>query len=459
MSLDDYQTPPDENFKTFNETVNKSVIVSSVITVLIAVIIAAVLIYVCKNRKRIGKDIVDDVREITAAPPPRVQANSVPICEGDAPTMERFFQELAEEKPVRFTAQQLCSFTNNYAKILGSGGYGKVYEGKFPNGTGVKVAVKVLNRGANNASFIEQQFMAEVGSIGRTHHINLVRLYGFCYDQFMSALVYEFMENGSLDKHLFNENRLLEWEKLHEIAVGTAKGIAYLHEECEKRIIHYDIKPENVLLDASFSPKVADFGLAKLCSREETHVSLTGYRGTPGYSAPEFMLRNHPITYKCDVYSFGMLLFEIVGRRRNANTGSGGGGDSIDWFPEQVWEKYEKRELVALVEGYGIEKIDEKSKAERMCIVALWCVQDSPESRPRMSAVVKMLEGGVEIVPPPKPFNYWFANALRGNSVSSQSSTTTSDGSDSYWYKKPATATAATTTPIMKKYEINVVTM
>ncbi|PIN26129.1 Serine/threonine protein kinase [Handroanthus impetiginosus] len=345
--------------------------------------------------------------------------------------MEKFFIELAQANPVRFTAQQLFTFTENYNTVLGRGGFGSVYKGQLPNG--VKIAVKVLNRGPDKS--IEEQFMAEVGTIGRTHHINLVRLYGFCYDQFMSALVYEFMENGSLDKHLFSENKKLEWDKLHQIAVGTAKGIAYLHEECKQRIIHYDIKPGNMLLDENFAPKVADFGLAKLCNREDTHVTVTGYRGTPGYLAPEFTLKNFPITYKCDVYSFGILLFEIVGRRKNTNVS--GSSDSLDWFPKQVWEEYEKGKLMELT-------------AERMAMVALWCAQDSPEKRPPMSAVVKMLEGGVEIMPPAKPFRYLFSagtGVLKAPSTSgSGSGHTPSKGNNSYWYKE--------NTPIMAKYEI-----
>ncbi|GLT45901.1 hypothetical protein SLA2020_197000 [Shorea laevis] len=226
--------------------------------------------------------------------------------------MEKFLREMAKEKPVRFTAQQLRQLTDNYSTRLGSGGFGVVYKGQSLEG--VKIAVKVLKSSEQAA---EKQFMAEVGTIGRTYHINLVRLYGFCYDQEISALVYEFMENGSLDKYLFGERDTIGWEKLHEIAIGTAKGIAYLHEECQQRIIHYDIKPANILLDANFFPKVADFGLAKLCNKDLSHVSNTGYRGTPGYSAPECFMKNLPTTYKCDVYSFGMVLFEIVGRRRN----------------------------------------------------------------------------------------------------------------------------------------------
>ncbi|CAA3002907.1 rust resistance kinase Lr10-like isoform X2 [Olea europaea subsp. europaea] len=351
--------------------------------------------------------------------------------------MEKFLRDLAQEKPVRFTAQQLCSFTSNYTTMLGCGGFGKVYKGEFPNGN--KIAVKVLNRSADGSA--EEQFMAEVGTIGKTHHINLVRLYGFCYDPYMSALVYEYMENGSLDKYLFSKDKEIEWERLQEIAVGTAKGLAYLHEECQQRIIHYDIKPGNVLLDANFSPKVADFGLAKLSNRDATHITVTGYRGTPGYVAPEFMLKNFPITYKGDVYSFGILLFEIVGRRKNTIVGS---TDSLDWFPKKVWEEYEKGELMALTEAYGIEEKD-RAMAEKMSMVALWCVQDSPEDRPPMSAVVKMLEGGVEIMPPPKPFHYLFSvgvHVLPNNSGSD--STYSTSGTNSHWYKE--------TTPIMEKF-------
>ena len=166
------------------------------------------------------------------------------------------------------------------------------------------------------------------------------------------------MENGSLDKYLFNDKKEIEWEKLHDIAIGTARGIAYLHEECQHRIIHHDIKPANILLDANYFPKVADFGLAKLCNCDDTHVTLSGYRGTPGYSAPEFLLKNHPITQKCDVYSFGIILFEIVGRRRNTNVTP---SESLDWFPKQVRDEFEKNELDAMTVACGIEEKDRES--------------------------------------------------------------------------------------------------
>ncbi|KAL7224793.1 hypothetical protein ACSBR1_026139 [Camellia fascicularis] len=181
---------------------------------------------------------------------------------------------------------------------------------------GTIVAVKILSDFSNKR--IEEQFMVEVSAIGRIHHLNLVRFYGLCFDKHLRAMVYEYIANGSPDKYLFDENNFIAFEKLHEIAKGTVRGIAYLLEECQQRIIHYDMKLGNILLDIKFTPKVADFGLAKLHNRENTHVTMTRGKGTPGHAAPELWMP-FPTTHKCDVYSFGMLLFEIIRRRRNLN--------------------------------------------------------------------------------------------------------------------------------------------
>jgi len=150
-------------------------------------------------------------------------ATVAPVWKVTASTIEGFLLEIAREKQIRFTANELCSFTRNYSKTLGARGIGTVYEGQLHNG--MKIAV-VLNRSL--AKTAEKQFMAEVGTIGQTYHRNLVRLYGFCHDQFTNAHVYEYMENGSLDKYLFNDKKEIEWEKLHDIAIGTARGITYL---------------------------------------------------------------------------------------------------------------------------------------------------------------------------------------------------------------------------------------
>ncbi|KAL2340274.1 hypothetical protein Fmac_008214 [Flemingia macrophylla] len=243
--------------------------------------------------------------------------------------------------------------------------------------------------------------MAEVGTIGKVHHFNLVQLYGFCIEQDLRALVYEYMANGSLDRYLFHEKKTIGFEKLYEIAVGTARGISYLHEDCKQRIIHYDIKPGDILLDRNFNPKIADFGLAKLCNRDNTRIAMTGGRGTPGYAAPELWMP-FPVTHKCDVYRFGMLLFEIMGRRRNLDINLHG---SEDWFPVWVWKRYDAGEQGELIMACGIEK-RYKDMAERKVMVALLCVQFRPELRPIMSDVVKMLEGSVEISKPLNPFQH-----------------------------------------------------
>jgi len=337
------------------------------------------------------------------------------------PTMERFLSNINREKPIRFTPEKLDEITKRYSTILGSGAFGVVFKGELSNGE--NVAVKVLNCLDMG---MEEQFKAEVSTIGRTYHINLVKLYGFCFGHDTRALVYEYVENGSLDKYLFgSKNRDVELRKLHEIAIGTAKGISYLHEDCQQRIIHYDIKPENVLLDMKLVPKIADFGLAKLRSRESNIVMNTHFRGTRGYAAPE-MWKAYPITHKCDVYSFGILLFEIVGRRRHFDSSY---SESQQWFPKWTWEMFENNELVVMLALCGIEEKDIEI-AERMLKVALWCVQYSPNDRPLMSTVVKMLEGEIDISSPPFPFH----NLVPAKENSTQEgSTGDSDATISSW--------------------------
>lgn len=331
--------------------------------------------------------------------------------------VEKFLKDILKEKPMRFTPQDLENFTQNYGQVLGSGGFGVVYKGQFLNG--LPMAVKLLN----SAKRAEEQFMAEIGTIGRTYHINLVKLYGFCFDKSVKALVYEYMENGSLDKYLFDDSQRIEWGKLHDIAVGTAKGIRYLHEECQQKIVHYDIKPANVLLTANFTPKVADFGLAKFCDREgiSSVTTLTGARGTPGYAAPELWMPI-PVTHKCDVYSFGMLLFEILGRRRNLTVLGTEESHELEWFPLLVWRKFEEGNMESIISSCGIEEKD-REKAERMCQVALWCVQYQQEARPSMNSVVRMLEGELEIVPPTHPFQHLVS--VSASSVSGATTGTT----------------------------------
>ncbi|GLU10420.1 hypothetical protein SLE2022_272270 [Rubroshorea leprosula] len=233
------------------------------------------------------------------------------------PAIGMVLVDIENEKPIRYFSQEPKAATNNFAEFLGKGASGKVYEGNLRNENlpGRRpVAVEVLE--ARSDQKVEDQFLAELRIFARARHVNLVQLLGFCYDADLQDLVYEYMEEGCLAGKLFSNGTYLAWETLCNIAVGTAKVIAYLHEGCDNLIIYYDMKAANIPLDKKFCPKVADFGLALLFNREKKEITLTHFSGTIRYAAPDLYIPTLPLTHKCDVYSFGMLLFEILGRRR-----------------------------------------------------------------------------------------------------------------------------------------------
>ncbi|KAL7146227.1 hypothetical protein ABFS83_06G026100 [Erythranthe nasuta] len=302
--------------------------------------------------------------------------------------------------PVNFSYRDLQYRTSNFSQLLGTGGFGSVYKGSLSDGTliAVKKLDKVLPHG-------EKEFITEVNTIGSMHHMNLVRLCGYCSEGSQRLLVYEFMKNGSLDKWIFTssntfrdyEDRILDWSTRFNVAVGTAKGIAYFHEQCRNRVIHCDIKPENILLDENFCPKVSDFGLAKLMGREASRV-VTMVRGTRGYLAPEWV-SNRPITVKADVYSYGMLLLEIIGGRRNLDMTC----DAEDFFfPGRAFKEMTNGTATKVADR-RMEGSVEADEVVRGLKVAFWCIQDEIAVRPTMGEVVKMLEGSVDINMPPMP--------------------------------------------------------
>ena len=312
--------------------------------------------------------------------------------------IEKFLEDYKALKPSRYTYADIKKITNQFKDKLGQGGYGTVYKGKLSNE--ILVAVKILNNFKGNG----EEFGNEVGTMGRIHHVNVVRLVGFCSDGFRRALIYEFLPNESLEKFIFSageKNPSLGWEKLQSIAIGIAKGIEYLHQGCDQRILHFDIKPHNVLLDQNFNPKISDFGLAKLCSKEQSAVSMTAARGTMGYIAPEMLSRNFGnVSYKSDVYSFGMVLLDMVGGRQNIDV-------TVDdtsrvYFPEWVYNHLDQgKELQIRVEEDGDAII-----AKKLTIVGLWCIQWYPVDRPSMKTVVQMLEGeGDNLTMPQNPFS------------------------------------------------------
>ncbi|XP_077227072.1 rust resistance kinase Lr10-like isoform X1 [Tasmannia lanceolata] len=311
--------------------------------------------------------------------------------------IEKFLEDYKSMKPTRYSYADLKKMTDQFKEKLGQGGYGSVFKGKLPSE--VTVAVKLLqNSGGNGEDFIN-----EVGTIGRIHHVNVVRLLGFCVDRFRRALIYEFMPNESLEKFIFSadaKDPVLGWEKLQDIALGVAKGIEYLHQGCEQRILHFDIKPHNILLDHNFNPKISDFGLAKLCPKEQSIVSMKDARGTMGYIAPEVFSRNFGnVSYKSDVYSFGMLLLEMVGGRKNIDATVE--NTSEVYFPEWVYNKLSQGDGLRL----RIEEDGDAEIAKQLTKVALWCIQSHPADRPSMKNVLQMLEGSTDsLMMPPYPF-------------------------------------------------------
>jgi hypothetical protein len=299
-----------------------------------------------------------------------------------------------------FSYKELHLATRGFSEKIGHGGFGTVFQGELL-GSSTRVAVKRLERPGGG----EKEFRAEVCTIGNIQHLNLVRLRGFCSENSHRLLVYDYMPNGPLSAYLRREGPILNWDVRIRVAVGAAKGIAYLHEECRDCIIHCDIKPENILLDADFMAKVSDFGLAKLIGRDFSRVLAT-MRGTWGYVAPEW-ISGVEITTKADVYSYGMTLLELIGGRRNVEAPpsgrEGGGAGGEKWFfPPWAAQHIVEGNVGAVVDSrlgsaYDIEE------AKRVGLVAVWCIQDDEAMRPGMGMVVKMLQGVVEVTVPPVP--------------------------------------------------------
>ena len=306
--------------------------------------------------------------------------------------------EYASGAPVQFTYKELQRSTKGFKEKLGIGGFGAVYRGILANKT--VVAVKQLE-GIEQG---EKQFRMEVATISSTHHLNLVRLIGFCSEGRHRLLIYEFMKNGSLDNFLFitegQSEQLLNWEYRFNIALGTARGITYLHEECRDCIVHCDIKPENILLDESYTAKVSDFGLAKLINpKDHRYRTLTSVRGTRGYLAPEW-LANLPITSKSDVYSYGMVLLEIVSGRRNFEVSA---ETNRKKFSSWAYEEFDKGNVKGILDRRLTDQDVDMEQVVRAIQVSFWCIQEQPSHRPMMGKVVQMLEGIIEIEKPPVP--------------------------------------------------------
>ncbi|KAJ4976235.1 hypothetical protein NE237_001341 [Protea cynaroides] len=320
-----------------------------------------------------------------------------------------------------FSYNELQSATNNFNASckLGRGGFGTVYKGILRDGT--QVAVKALSAGSKQGV---NEFLTEIQTVTNVRHPNLVELVGCCIQRNNRILVYEYVENNSLDRALLgpkSESIKLDWSRRSAICIGTARGLAFLHEELEPHIVHRDIKASNILLDKDFVPKIGDFGLAKFFPENITHIS-TRIAGTTGYLAPEYAMRGQ-LTKKADVYSFGVLVLEIVSGRSSAK---------LDWegtqkfLLEWTWQLYEGGQLLKLVDP----EMGEYSEEEvlRHIKVALFCTQAAAGRRPTMTQVVDMFSkhnrlNEKELTP---PGFYQGSGRLSSNMPSSNKASTSS---------------------------------
>ncbi|KAJ4752670.1 Protein kinase family protein [Rhynchospora pubera] len=310
--------------------------------------------------------------------------------------IEMLIEKYGSVAPKRYNYRELKKITMSFQDRLGKGAFGTVYKGSLHDGR--FVVVKLLHEGTRD----QEEFLNEVISIGRTSHVNVVRLLGFCTEGSKDALIYEYMPNGSLENYIYTKifRDVLGWEKLYDIAISIARGIEYLHQGCNPRIVHFDIKPKNILLDEDFCPKIADFGLAKLCKPKESIVSLAEMRGTIGFIAPEVFSRSFGVpSTKSDVYSYGMMVLDMVGFRKNAK--SIVENSSRDYFAHWIYDH--------VVQGREIETCNVTAETEgiarKMAIVGLWCIQTFPANRPSINGVVEMLEKSLdELELPPKPY-------------------------------------------------------
>ncbi|GMJ08821.1 hypothetical protein like AT4G28670 [Hibiscus trionum] len=319
----------------------------------------------------------------------------------------------------KFSTLEKATDCFNEANKLGSGGYGEVFKGTLPDGR--EIAVKRLYVNGRSRS---REIYNEMDVISKAQHRNLVRCLGGCFTIFENFLVYEYLANKSLDCILFDpeKKKELDWARRHKIIMGTAEGLEYLHKGCEVRIIHRDIKASNILLDVKFRPKIADFGLARLCSRDTDKIRLVNNNtfdvdvdvaGTFGYMAPEYISKGR-LTEKVDIYSFGVLMLEIIGGVKNTNIES---NNYFETLVTDAWKHFQSSTITEIVDKNLLSE-DQIEEIKREIHLGLLCTQAEPSLRPNMSKVLQILRHKDTDMPYPTkpPFLY---ESLRLSSSSS----------------------------------------
>ncbi|KAJ8424934.1 hypothetical protein Cgig2_030890 [Carnegiea gigantea] len=313
---------------------------------------------------------------------------------------------------LKFDLHTIKAATHNFSRDnkLGEGGFGEVYKGKLE--AGQEVAVKRLSKSSGQGV---QEFKTEVLLIAKLQHKNLVKLLGFCFTSQEKILVYEYLQNSSLDKFLLDSRKKLsfDWQMRFKVIVGIARGLMYLHEDSRLKIIHRDLKPSNILLDDAMVPKISDFGLAKLFEVEETEGDTKRIVGTYGYMAPEYVMTGHFST-KSDIYSFGIIVLEIVSGQKNRLSGR---PQLEETLLHRAWRLWDETNPLNLVDS----TLDDKYPTEdvRKCIhVGLLCIQENATERPRMTTIVAALNGQSISLPMPRAPNFFGSNGVNAEMAS-----------------------------------------
>ncbi|XP_057459169.1 lectin-domain containing receptor kinase VI.3-like [Lotus japonicus] len=283
------------------------------------------------------------------------------------------------ECPHRFRYKDLLIATNGFKEslLIGVGGFGSVYKGVLPS-TGNEVAVKRI---MSNPMQGMREFAAEIESLGRLRHKNLVNLQGWCKNKNDLILIYDYIPNGSLDSLLYNENLALDWDQRFKILKGVAAGLLYLHEEWEKVVIHRDVKSSNILIDEELNARLGDFGLARLCDHDQVSHT-TSVVGTIGYMAPE-LTRTAKASTSSDVYAFGVLLLEVVAGKRPVGSGQ---FFLVDW----VIENLQLGQILKVVDP-NLDSVYDEEEVELVLKLGLLCTQQGASYRPTMKQVTRYL--------------------------------------------------------------------
>lgn len=310
--------------------------------------------------------------------------------------------EISTAESLQYAFSTIQTATDDFSddNKLGQGGFGSVYKGKLPNGR--EIAVKRLSRDSGQGDL---EFKNEVLLLAKLQHRNLVRLLGFAIEGMEKLLIYELVQNASLDHFIFDQRNqsYLDWDRRYKIIGGIARGILYLHEDSRLRIIHRDLKASNILLDGEMNPKIADFGMARLFGQDETQGNTSRVVGTYGYMPPEYIIHGQ-FSIKSDVFSFGVLVLEIISGRKNSNFRSGENAEDLLSF---AWKNWRQGTAANVVDPWLRSCSGSVSDMLRCIHIGLLCVQENATERPTMASVVIMLSSSsISLAVPSEPAFY-----------------------------------------------------